>query len=455
LSTSLDALRKAQDETRSGLESRIDRLPSGDGPGAPRRRGPRRWIVWVATLAAVLAVAFVGGLALGDRITALFGGQRDEVETAPATKQVATKQGASKQPATQPPAARAAAAAPRAAERAQAAKAAAPPSDRLAAAQKPAPPVAAPAAAPAAAPVAAPPAPPQVGAPGAEGRHVFGPVDGTSGSKGVTDEDRAAQLQQLRERMLKAREQARAAAAAGDKQPIPIVAPPSPQTQPAPRQPAVAVATRDQDAATPGAPLAQAAGSAGVVKQDQAPAPADRPAVAAPSQVAAPANAAPPVQVASARPAGATATRPPGEAAAVRDALAAVGAGPVGMPQPAARDGAGPASARDANAAPPAGDAKRQAENATTTVASLTPAAAPPGQPPVLRRSPGGAPQVAINILQWSSEPGRRFAFVSIDGGGLTQVHEGDHIGPLTIKHIHEQTIEFGYNDSSFLLRAN
>ena len=74
---------------------------------------------------------------------------------------------------------------------------------------------------------------------------------------------------------------------------------------------------------------------------------------------------------------------------------------------------------------------------------------------PVLRRSPGGAPQVSINILQWSAEPGRRFAFVSVDGGGMTQVREGDRIGGLTVKHIHQQMIEFGFNESSFLLRAN
>jgi len=37
----------------------------------------------------------------------------------------------------------------------------------------------------------------------------------------------------------------------------------------------------------------------------------------------------------------------------------------------------------------------------------------------------------------------------------MTQVREGDKIGGLVVKHIHEQTIEFGFNDSSFLLRAN
>ncbi|MBY0273856.1 hypothetical protein K2Z84_00830, partial [Candidatus Binatia bacterium] len=87
--------------------------------------------------------------------------------------------------------------------------------------------------------------------------------------------------------------------------------------------------------------------------------------------------------------------------------------------------------------------------------AALNAAAPRAAAQPVLRHSPGGAPQVAINILQWSAEPARRFAFVSVDGGNMTQVREGDHIGGLTIKHIHQQMIEFGFNDGTFLLRAN
>jgi hypothetical protein len=96
------------------------------------------------------------------------------------------------------------------------------------------------------------------------------------------------------------------------------------------------------------------------------------------------------------------------------------------------------------------------AEEAPAVVASLPrPEPVQPASPQVLRRAPGGAPRVSINILQWSTEPGRRFAFVSVDGGGMTQVREGDRIGGLTVKQIHQQMIEFGFNDSSFLLRAN
>ena len=72
-----------------------------------------------------------------------------------------------------------------------------------------------------------------------------------------------------------------------------------------------------------------------------------------------------------------------------------------------------------------------------------------------VRRSPTGAPQVAINIVQWSSAPTRRFAFVTVDGSAMTQVREGDRVGGLTVKRIYQRAVEFGYNDSSFLMRAN
>ena len=83
-----------------------------------------------------------------------------------------------------------------------------------------------------------------------------------------------------------------------------------------------------------------------------------------------------------------------------------------------------------------------------------------PSPPPeqmaaAVRRSPTGAPQVAINIVQWSSAPARRFAFVTVDGSAMTQVREGDRVGGLTVKRIYQRAVEFGYNDSSFLMRAN
>jgi hypothetical protein len=84
---------------------------------------------------------------------------------------------------------------------------------------------------------------------------------------------------------------------------------------------------------------------------------------------------------------------------------------------------------------------------------------APAAQPDVLasalRHSPSGAPDVRINIVQWSAVPERRFAYVRVDGGDMTQVHEGDQIGGLTVKQIFQQAIEFAQGSTSFVLRTN
>ena len=84
MSTILDALRKAQDETANGVrEVRVDEIPApGEAVDPPRAR-PRRALVWLAGVAGVLALAFVGGLALGNRVSDLFLG-RSEPEAEPA-----------------------------------------------------------------------------------------------------------------------------------------------------------------------------------------------------------------------------------------------------------------------------------------------------------------------------------------------------------------------------------
>lgn len=73
-----------------------------------------------------------------------------------------------------------------------------------------------------------------------------------------------------------------------------------------------------------------------------------------------------------------------------------------------------------------------------------------------LRRPPSGAPQVRINILQWSNDPGRRFAYMSIEGNpAMTQVREGESFQGLTVTRIYPETVEFAHEGSKFLLRAN
>ncbi len=87
--------------------------------------------------------------------------------------------------------------------------------------------------------------------------------------------------------------------------------------------------------------------------------------------------------------------------------------------------------------------------------------AAAPATPPeghgleVRRWVPAGAPPVRIQILQWSRDDARRFAFISVDGGRATRVGEGTVVGPLSIKTIYREMIEIEFAEKSFLLRAN
>jgi hypothetical protein len=109
----------------------------------------------------------------------------------------------------------------------------------------------------------------------------------------------------------------------------------------------------------------------------------------------------------------------------------------------------------------PPGDAAAAAgaPGALTQVVSALPG--PPPEPPagrvadIRRWSPSGQPKVAIQILQWSTNNARRFAYVSLDGGRATQVREGDQIGTLKVTRIYREVIEFGHDGGSFLLRAN
>ena len=84
-----------------------------------------------------------------------------------------------------------------------------------------------------------------------------------------------------------------------------------------------------------------------------------------------------------------------------------------------------------------------------------------PAEPPeghgleVRRWMPAGAPPVRIQILQWSRDDARRFAFISVDGGRATKVGEGTVVGALSIKTIYREMIEIGFGEKSFLLRAN
>ena len=100
------------------------------------------------------------------------------------------------------------------------------------------------------------------------------------------------------------------------------------------------------------------------------------------------------------------------------------------------------------------------------TMAALVPvepeteisAAAPepqPSPPTVIDtgRSPPGAPRVALSFLQWSPDPSRRFALVSIDGAPSQRVREGDTAGSMTVAQISPTGVQFRRDGNLFTIR--
>lgn len=428
MSTILDALRKAQDETGEQRAPRGTPLPGEVGP-PPRRERPRRSRAWLVTAIVVLVAAVAGGLTLGDRLGLRSGGSRDGGDTAAPTISAAETTSRAEQGLP----ARAGGARPVPGE---ADSPAAP--DRVAALHPEG------ARAPARAAARRAELEPT---PAGELEVIEGRRDRVQ--RGAAE--RSERLKELRERVLEARREAQARAAAKPAQPpIPILTPP-----------ANAVAAGERNA--PPVPPEPAGG-------DVAPAalqPAGEPivdALRAEPQASALARRASEV---AAAPHADQVPPPPAQARpadqpliddATLAALAAHGRGAVPPPAPeeatGAVAGAELPSAAPAGAGADAGAEGAQRHEAPVALAAVKRAPAP-AEPPVLRRPPGGAPQVSINILQWSAEPTRRFAFVTVDGGNVTQIREGDRIGGLTVKRIYEQMIEFGFNDTSFMLRAN
>ena len=99
-------------------------------------------------------------------------------------------------------------------------------------------------------------------------------------------------------------------------------------------------------------------------------------------------------------------------------------------------------------------------------VIAAPPAVAPPpvdtesGQPaqppPVLfdtGRSPPGSPRVSLTFLQWSSDPDRRFAFISIDGAPSQRVREGDSANGMTVSQITQNGVQFQREGQLFMIR--
>jgi len=59
----------------------------------------------------------------------------------------------------------------------------------------------------------------------------------------------------------------------------------------------------------------------------------------------------------------------------------------------------------------------------------------------------------SLSLLQWSSDPERRIAFLRVNGGPLTMTHEGDTIGGYTVVEIRQDAVELQSGETRMTLR--
>lgn len=60
----------------------------------------------------------------------------------------------------------------------------------------------------------------------------------------------------------------------------------------------------------------------------------------------------------------------------------------------------------------------------------------------------------SLSLLQWSSDPARRIAFLRVNGGPLTMAHEGDTIGGYTVIEIRQNAVELQSGETKMTLRT-
>ncbi len=68
-------------------------------------------------------------------------------------------------------------------------------------------------------------------------------------------------------------------------------------------------------------------------------------------------------------------------------------------------------------------------------------------------RSPAGVPKVVLGMLQWSPQPQRRFAFISVDGSPFQKLREGERAGDLAITLIGKDSVTLQYESTRFVIR--
>ncbi|HZP43779.1 MAG TPA: hypothetical protein VFD84_20020 [Candidatus Binatia bacterium] len=171
---------------------------------------------------------------------------------------------------------------------------------------------------------------------------------------------------------------------------------------------------------------------------------ASAPATAAVSPATAPPPAAapPPTVAAAPSPAGAAASALPLAAPAppLPPDAAPVGRVALGAPAPAARPES--AVAPPPTVAPPAAAAPAVAARPR----------APRAPDLVVPRPPADAPRIQVSFLVYSRVPERRSVTLTIDGGGLTTLHEGESADGVEVARIFPDHVELRHAGKSFVL---
>jgi hypothetical protein len=258
--------------------------------------------------------------------------------------------------------------------------------------------------------------------------------------------------------------------------PPPDIAVPRAPLRAQPKAPAAAANAEEKKADVPSAamPPATVAAPPAVPGSGVAPPPAAAPA----EPPARPAEVAPSTAVAEAPAPGAAEAARPVEQRGSGEQLAALdkqGSALEPSPFGAAREAAAPNAPKTAPAvAPPAAmpPAPAVPTRPREDVAAIAPAepeapaldavpepeAEPEPEAPAetlfdTGRSPPGAPKVALSFLQWSNDPARRFAFISIDGAPTQRVHEGEVAAGLTVAAITPTGVQFKREGTTFVIR--
>ena len=74
--------------------------------------------------------------------------------------------------------------------------------------------------------------------------------------------------------------------------------------------------------------------------------------------------------------------------------------------------------------------------------------------PPIATRPPAGAPRLRISFLVYSKVAERRSVALTIDGGGLTTLREGEESNGIGVVRIDPDRVELRWAGESFTLEV-